>query len=254
MNIPTFTAHNIRLDDGTFTRPETGYVMDAHPWFISAKHILSCIFPNNRNNIRIADLGCLEGGYSLEFARLGYNVLGLDVRESNIEACQFVKSKVNLPNLEFVKDDAWNISKYGEFEVMFCCGLLYHLDKPKKFLHLLSSVTKNLLILQTHFSTGTPNPKFQQTELTENEGLKGRWQIEFIDDEAFKQREVARWSSWDNHSSFWIQREYLIQTIKDVGFNLVMEQFDSLDSPIANTMLTGYYHTDDRGTFIGIKT
>ena len=60
--------------------------------------------------------------------------------------------------------------------------------------------------------------------------------------------------SWDNRRSFWIQREYLLQAIHDVGFDLVMEQFDSLGPNIAENMLGGYYKTNSRGTFIGIKT
>jgi hypothetical protein len=63
-----------------------------------------------------------------------------------------------------------------------------------------------------------------------------------------------KWASWDNRQSFWVQREYLLQAIRDVGFDLVMEQFDSLGPQIAENMLRGFYHTDRRGTFIGIKT
>jgi hypothetical protein len=61
----------------------------------------ACWTPHYRGarSTRIADLGCLEGGYSVEFARLGYQTLGLDVREANIEVCRYVKSRVALPNL-----------------------------------------------------------------------------------------------------------------------------------------------------------
>jgi hypothetical protein len=51
-----------------------------------------------------------------------------------------------------------------------------------------------------------------------------------------------------------VRREHLLQAIRDVGFDLVLEQFDSLGADIAGEMLRGYYKTDDRGTFIGIKT
>ena len=125
-----FTAHNIRLDDGTLTKPDVGHSMDAYPWFVSARRILETVFPGDKHNLRLADLGCLEGGYAVEFARMGFQVLGIDVREANIAACNYVKSETNLPNLKFVKDDVLNITKYGVFDVVFCCGLLYHLDKP----------------------------------------------------------------------------------------------------------------------------
>src|ERR1700744_4132728 len=104
----SFTSHNIRLDDGTFTNPDAGYSMDVHPWVLAAKRILDATFPGDKSQIRIADLGCLEGGYTVEFARLGLEALGVDERELNIEACLYVQSRVNLPNPEFVLDDVWN--------------------------------------------------------------------------------------------------------------------------------------------------
>jgi SAM-dependent methyltransferase len=193
-------------------------------------------------------------------------------------ACRYVKARTNLPNLEFVHDDAFNLPNYGAFDGVFCCGLLYHLDRPRQFLEMISAATTKLVILQTHFATDIldrvcplPGPlrkllakmmqvlnrdkdRFQLSATAENERLLGRWYTEFPDDDAFGRREQNRWSSWDNRKSFWILREYLLQAILDVGFDLVMEQFDSLGPNIAESMLRGTYHTESRGTFIGIKT
>jgi 2-polyprenyl-3-methyl-5-hydroxy-6-metoxy-1,4-benzoquinol methylase len=274
----SFTAHNIRLDDGTYTKPDAGYSMDVHPWFLAAKRILDATFPEDKTQLRIADLGCLEGGYTVEFARLGLNALGLDVRELNIEACRYVQSKVNLPNLEFVRDDVWNIAAYGTFDAVFCCGLFYHLDRPREFLNLLSKVTKRVLILQTHFSEAKDSPSFIQPRrlrralakilplkntgttthklsfMSENEGIPGRWAPEFRSKRAFLDRENRRWASWNNKKSFWMQREYILQAMRDSGFDLVLEQFDALGANIAREMTEGSYRTSGRSTFIGIKT
>ena len=275
----TFSSHNIRLDDGTYTKPEAGASMDAHPWFLAAKRVLDATFSGDKSRLSIADLGCLEGGYTVEFARLGFQALGLDVRESNIEACRYVQSKTgNMPNLKFVRDDVWNIAQYGRFDAVFCCGLIYHLDRPKAFLDLLSSVTNRLLILQTHFSQAGDSPSLihprrlrralsrifplrntattthKLSRLVRHEGLPGRWFPEFRNERAYKDRENRRWASWNNRQSFWIQREYLLQAMRDAGFDLVMEQFDSLGANIAYEMTEGSYRTSGRSTFIGIKT
>jgi SAM-dependent methyltransferase len=274
----SFTSHNIRLDDGSFTKPDVGYSMDVHPWFLAAKRMLDAAFPGDKRQVRIADLGCLEGGYTVEFARLGLQALGIDVRESNIEACRYVQSKVNLPNLDFVRDDVWNIAAHGNFDAVFCCGLFYHLDKPREFLNVLSKVTKRLLILQTHFSEAKDSPSFIRPRrfrravakllplrntgttthklslLSENEGLPGRWFAEFRTKRAFLDRENRRWASWNNKQSFWIQREYLLQAIREAGFDVVLEQFDSLGPGIAFEMTEGSYRSSARSTFIGIKT
>ncbi len=271
-----FTSHNIRLDDGTLTLPDAGCPIEAHPLVISTRRILETVFPGDKSRLRLADLGCLEGGFAVEFARLGFQVLGIEVREANIAACNYVKSRTNLPHLEFVKDNALNIAKYGSFDAVFCSGLLYHLDKPKLFLETLSGVTKKLLILQTHFATKDFNgrvllptsirkllaglgrndrqiDRFYLSRLCRNEGLKGRWFTEFYTSRSFRKREASKWASWDNRRSFWIQREHLLQAIKDAGFDLVLEQFDNLGPDIAANLIRGPYHLDSRGTFIGIK-
>jgi hypothetical protein len=274
----TFTSHNIRLDDGTYTKPDVGFSMDTHPWFLAARRVLDCTFPGDKTAFRLADLGCLEGGYTVEFARLGFQAFGLDVRQSNIDACHYVQSKVQLPNLQFARDDVWNIPQYGAFDAVFCCGLFYHVDKPRALLDVLSSVTKRVLILQTHFAEAKDSPSFIQPRrlrravsriiplkntgttthklsfLSENEGLPGRWFPEFRTDRAFRDRENRRWASWNNKKSFLIQREYLIQAIRDAGFDLVFEQFDSLGAQIALEMTEGSYRTSGRSTFVGIKT
>ncbi len=272
-----FTAHNIRLDDGTFTKPElTGSMVD-NPWFKSARGVLETVFPGDKSQFRLADVGCLEGGYAVEFARMGFRVLGIEVRELNIAACNYVKSKVDLPQLEFVQDNALNIAEYGIFDAVFCCGLFYHLDRPREYLETLSAVTKKLLILQTNFSLVSRTDRIFRLPTTvrwiwdrlmrkrertrfilsapsENEGLAGRWFTEFPTKRSFGKRETAKWASWDNRRSFWIQREYLLQAIRDVGFDLVMEEYDSLKPNIAECLVGGRYQANLRGTFIGIKT
>lgn len=147
-----FTAHNVRLDDGTLTIPESSRTLDESSWFISARGILETVFPGDKSHLRLADVGCLEGGYAVGFARMGFQVLGIEVRELNMAACNYIKSKTNLPNLRFVHDNALNIANHGLFDTVFCCGLFYHLENPKQYLETLSSVTNKLLILQTHFS------------------------------------------------------------------------------------------------------
>jgi len=273
----TFSAHNIRLDDGTYTKPG-GLSTDTNATFMGAKRVLDLAFPGSKQELTIADLGCLEGGYSVAFARLGFNTLGLDVREANIEACRYVQSRVHLPNLRFVQDDVWNIAKYGPFDAIFCCGLLYHLDRPRAFLDILASVTKRLVILETHFSQAADSPSLIQPRrfrralaailplkhtattthklsfLTTNEGMKGRWFREFLTERAFQDRENRKWASWDNYRSFWPQREYLIEAIQRAGFGLVFEQYDLLGPDIAATMTSGQYRIQGRGTFVGIKT
>jgi SAM-dependent methyltransferase len=198
-----FTAHNIALPDGSQTKPDLPLMQDR---FVTraALNTLDWTFPRqSRDGVSIVDLGCLEGGYAVEFARAGFNTLGLDARRANIDKCKHVARQLELPNLGFVCDDVRNLAKYGPFDGAFCCGLLYHLDEPGAFLELLARSTRRLLILHTHYSieastTGT----FPLTDMTEHEGLAGRWYTEFPEDASAETMEASPWASYGNTRSF----------------------------------------------------
>jgi SAM-dependent methyltransferase len=232
-----------------------GYTMGQHRVFLSARNILRLIYPEGLENKSIVDLGCLEGGYAVEFARLGMNVTGIEVRQSNYENCLYVKKHVNLPNLNFFRDDANNVAAYGKFDVFFINGLLYHLDKPRRFLEQVAGLCKKAIFLHTHVATVGESQSVQVhnlSEPSENEGLPGRWYPEH-GEITLSDLEQLKWSAWSNARSFWIRKEYLVQLIKTVGFDMVFEQFDWMND-IAAWMTEGYYRTHDRIMLVGIKS
>ncbi|MAF04853.1 MAG: class I SAM-dependent methyltransferase [Herbaspirillum sp.] len=248
-----FTYHNILLDNGTYTKPDTILLQD-HPQAISARKVLNLAFPGNRRNYRIIDLGCLEGGYTVEFARMGFESIGLEVREENFACCNYVKQNLNLQNLHFVKDTAWNLDRYGPFDASFCCGLLYHFDKPRAFLEKLARHTKKVMILQTHFSTSLEDgvKYYSLSPMQVNEGLNGRWYHEFHPSTPYEEREKLRWASYENDRSFWIQKEHLLGLIHDLGFTTVFEQYDNWAPNMGENLEKNYAGTL-RSTFVGIR-
>jgi len=48
-------------------------------------------------------------------------------------------------------ETTFGTGKYGSFDATFCRGILYHMDRPRAFLELLSRVTKSVIILHPHF-------------------------------------------------------------------------------------------------------
>ncbi len=250
----SFTAHNIRLPDGSLTFSEVGYTVDQYEWFKAAKRIIRATFPS-LHGVSLVDLGCLEGGYTLEFAKLGIRALGLEVRQSNFENCLLLKDLFPIENLAYVKDNAWNLPSYGSHDVTFCCGLLYHLDRPRSFIKMLGECTKRLLVIQTHFADEQIPESFKLSPITQHEGLEGRWYREYDGTMSERDLEKLRWTSWENSNSFWLKRSSLLQAISEAGFDTVLEQFDGLGQNIVHAMgEDGIYQKMHRGTFIGIKT
>ena len=256
-----FTTHNIRLPDGTETRPESGFLVEDYGAFRASVRMLNLVFPDGLNDKSIADLGCLEGGFTVGFARLGMEATGIEIRESHLVNCRYVQSKLNLPNLRFIKDDVNNIDKHGPFDAIFAPGIFYHLDRPGAFLEKASSVCRKVIFFETHFTykhQTAAAEKFQLSELCENEGLMGRWYTEhdLVPGPAL---EALKYASWENKRSFWLQKEYLLDLLAKVGFDIVLEQYDMFENtdylPARNLLdsIEGYYNAQDRGMFIGIR-
>jgi SAM-dependent methyltransferase len=249
-----FTAHNVRLDDGTETFPQAGWTMDENHVFRAVRRTLHLVFPDGLVGRSIVDVGCLEGGFATEFARLGMIATGIEVRESNFRNCLRVKAGTNLPSLRFIQDNANNIGQHGPFDAVFVCGLLYHLDQPRRFLIDAARNCRRVIFLETHVARAAETPAratYNLSAISSNEGLPGRWFPEH-DNPPEDQLDQLKWASWSNARSFWLQKEYLLQLLKDLGFDIVFEQFD-VDNDIAVQHTTGWRAQTDRVLLVGIK-
>jgi SAM-dependent methyltransferase len=248
-----FTAHNIKLPDGSLTIPEMGWTIAGSPWLLSAQRVLEMTFPNGGKGKRIADLGCLEGGYTLEFAKMGMDAVGIEVRESNFKNAKYVKDAFNLDNLLFIRDDVWNIEKYGRFDAVFCCGILYHLNRPRAFIDILGRIVSDVIIINTHYASDQNMERFNLGPVEVNEGLPGRWYHEHNSTD-LNELETFKWTSWGNQESFWLTKIGILHALHDTGFNLVFEQFDWLGNDILQSGSEGYYKENNRGQFVAIRT
>ena len=117
----------------------------------------------------ILELSSFEGGHSLRLAAGAHvkRLLGLEGRIESIERAGLAARALGLKNIEFLQADLDRdeLSPYGQFDAVFCAGLLYHLTKPWKLIEEIAKVTDRLF-LDTHFS---------DTEEVEIEGYRGSW-------------------------------------------------------------------------------
>lgn len=82
---------------------------------------------------RALDLGCSEGWFTHRLREWGADeVLGIDVRETNIRRARLVSGHFGLTGVTFELGSVFDIdaAKLGTFEVVLCFGLIYHLENP----------------------------------------------------------------------------------------------------------------------------
>jgi 2-polyprenyl-3-methyl-5-hydroxy-6-metoxy-1,4-benzoquinol methylase len=278
-----FTSHNILLNNKKKTLGEGKILLSDSLVLKTIKKVIDTFIhtsPDVLNNMTAVDLGCMEGGYSLELARMGFNTLGIDARKEHIVKASYVKFNTLPGKLNFVLDDVRNLPKYGTFDVTFCFGLLYHLDKPAAFLKTIYEHTNSVLILHTFYAPDAEaghyfkrvfqtlflsifkkkynkylekkyisanNVSYLQhikgtrlSGLTVNEGYRGRWYREWKKDASREKIESKRPASYNNHQSFWLCKKDMIKALYDAGFSSVYEQLDDIGD-LASIYPSKYY-------------
>ena len=110
------------------------------------------------------DLGCGLGYYSQILHGCGFDVLGVDGRDENIE-----EAKRRYPHLRFQVADAQDptLSNLGSFDLVFCFGLLYHLENPFRVVRTLAALSAKVTLIE---GIVYPSPEPVMVLMNENMG------------------------------------------------------------------------------------
>lgn len=263
-----WTNQNIQLTPNVWTVPGKPPVLQ-DPRLLCVKRAVREALGGTLAGARVADLGCLEGGMSLAFALEGADVLGVEGRAGNVEKCRLVQEHFGLPNLAFEHDDARNFrpEKYGMFDAVLVCGLLYHLDTPVEFVRQAARCARRVIVIETHFAPEGDaavealdtmpffdldwNPLMERVQVTDGSDVyEGRWWREYPDEMPHDERERLYWASLDNPRSLWLTRRSIYRLLANCGFDAVGERLDFLAEPddIGRHMIE-----KSRGVFVGVK-
>lgn len=98
----------------------------------------------------VCEVGCLEGAHTLSFLEYTDDVTAFDVRPKNVMNTLMRLSVMGKKANVFVAE-AENVSLKRRFDVMFHCGVLYHLKDPVKHMRSLTMAAEYIL-LDTHIA------------------------------------------------------------------------------------------------------
>jgi SAM-dependent methyltransferase len=216
-----WTAHNLHLGQGVYTRGPRVYG-DEHRLRRVVQAVSDLVTAPPFDQLRVLDLGCLEGLYAIEFAARGAEVVGIEGRERNIERARFARRVLGLEKLELHLDDVRKLSRarYGEFDVVLCIGILYHLDAPDvfEFIGRLSEVCTRLAVIDTHVAL-----RPRESRSFGGRTYRGISFVEHSPSASADVRERSEWASLDNVRSFWPTRAALLIALAQAGFTTVCE-------------------------------
>lgn len=139
--------HNLHLPNGVQTAP--GHQYGDFPRF-KWQH-LAQVVPEDLSGWSVLDIGCNAGFYSIELARRGANVLGIDVEPLYLRQARWAAERCGLTDrLEFVEGQVYQLAQaQREFDLVWFTGVFYHLRYPTLALDLVRRLTKRLMMFQT---------------------------------------------------------------------------------------------------------
>jgi SAM-dependent methyltransferase len=217
-----WTAENIDLGHGIYTMaPDLVGMAEER-----VKRIVQLVSDYARgelSGLRILDLGCYEGGFAVELARRGAEVVALDAREEHAARAQFAKDAIGLDRLAVHHADVRSLRTVadGPFDVVLCLGILYHLGSADAvaLVELLFELCADLLILETQTAL-----RGSQTASYGGRTYRGR---------EYPENTSQPGASVVNTTSFWPTRASLLNMLQDAGFSSVCEALNPVIPTLA---------------------
>lgn len=107
----------------------------------------------DRKELNFLDNFCAEGFYTYYVAKKFDNVklaTGVELDSRRLVKANAINEIFHLTDkIEFLNKNVFDVNEHEQYDVSLCMGGLYHLDNPSDFIDLLSSVTKDAMIIHT---------------------------------------------------------------------------------------------------------
>ncbi|HEX2168607.1 MAG TPA: TIGR04290 family methyltransferase [Longimicrobiales bacterium] len=139
--------HNIHLPSGEQTAPDH-WLGD----FPSAKwKVLQSAIPERLDGWTALDIGCNAGFYSVELARRGANVVGIDSDPHYLRQARWVAREMGVADsIEFREMQVYDLAGSAEtFDLVWFMGVFYHLRYPLLGLDIVAEKVRRMLVFQT---------------------------------------------------------------------------------------------------------
>ncbi|WP_347158499.1 TIGR04290 family methyltransferase [Pontibacter chitinilyticus] len=139
--------HNLHLPNGEQTVPN--HTLGDFPAFKWAE--IEPYIPADLSGWEVLDVGCNAGFYSIELAKRGANVLGIDVDPHYLRQAEWAAKQFGLQDkIELKQMQVYDVARLDrQFDLVWYMGVLYHLRYPLLSLDILSQKTRRMMVFQT---------------------------------------------------------------------------------------------------------
>lgn len=203
-----WTGYNLELAPGLYTMGE-GLIGTAEARIARVAQLLADLV-GSMDGLRILDLGSHEGGFAVELASQGAEVLALEGRSAHVEKLRFARDALGLNPLEIHQGDMRALDDLGSFDVVLCLGVLYHLQAEEigPFLEQVARLAPRAIIETQVGLSGKASTSYRGTTYV---GL------------AYREEAKHAGAAIEDSTSFWPTKPSLLNLLSAVGYTSVLE-------------------------------
>jgi SAM-dependent methyltransferase len=207
-----WTANNIDLGQGVWTIG-SGLESVGEARVGRVERLVSDWWNGDFDDLRVLDLACYEGAFSVALARRGAHVDAIEAREEHVQKARFAQEALDLTErLTIHQADVRNIHEVveGGFDLVLCLGILYHLDADDAIdLAMALARSAPCALIETQVALRGP----RRVESSGKE-YRGR---------TYEEDTRQPGASVGNNTSFWPTKASLLNLLADAGFTSVVE-------------------------------
>ncbi len=112
----------------------------------------------SEKNLTAIDLACHQGWFSSQLLSMGFaNALATDARENHVEDTKLILEALGQSaNVKTLQSDihSLDVQDLGQFDLVLCFGLIYHLENPIGALRKAFSLCRNMCLIETQIAPG----------------------------------------------------------------------------------------------------
>ncbi len=139
--------HNLHLPDGTQTAPDHALGdFPAYKWARLGPHV-----PADLTGWTALDIGCNAGFYSIELAKRGAHVTGIDIDPHYLRQARWAAEQYGLSGqIRLRQMQVYDLARLNEtFDLVLFMGVFYHLRYPMLGLDIVAQTVRRRLVFQT---------------------------------------------------------------------------------------------------------
>jgi hypothetical protein len=186
--------------------------------------------------LRVLELGPFEGYWTVLLEKWGVREnVAIELRPENLAKCRRVKEVYGLDRTSFVRQDIEHLYEgteppayEGPFDLVFCCGLLYHLPEPAKALRWMRTQAPRLF-LGTHYVEPAEARRYLAENFRPAELRDGPRAYRGMD---YREGGLSDPISGASPTSFWPHEGDLVAMVRAAGY----ERVDVLGKDLLNRM------------------